>query len=88
MGTYDDSRNAFLRVAVPFEMLRYLYEHTRRESHIEDSVAFFTIALDLQNVLIELLEWLILVVQSGNVCASLAESIELFFNFLCGGLDI
>lgn len=88
LGTYDDSRNAILRVAVPFEMLRYGYEHTRRESHIEDSVAFFTIALDLQNVLIELLEWLILVVLSGNVCASLAEIIELFFNFLCGGFDI
>jgi hypothetical protein len=69
-------------------MLRYGYEHTRRESHIEDSVAFFAIFLDLQNVLIELLEWLILVVQSRNVCASLAESIELFFNFFCGGLDI
>ena len=47
MGTYDDSRNAVLRVAVPFEMLRDGYEHTRREGHIEDSVAFFTIVLDL-----------------------------------------
>ena len=88
LGTYDDSRNAILRIAVPFEMLRYGYEHTRRESHIEDSIAFFTITLDLQNVLIELLEWFILVVLSGNVCASLAESIELLFNFLRGGLDI
>lgn len=88
MGTYDDSRNAILRVAVPFEMLRDGYEHTRREGHIEDSVAFFTIVLDLQNVLIELLEWLILIVLSGKVCASLAESIELFFNFLCRRLDI
>jgi len=88
LGTYDDSRNAFLRVAVPFEMLRYGYEHTRRKSHIEDSVSFFTTALDLQNVLIELLERRILVVLSGNVCASPAESIELFFNILCGGLDI
>jgi hypothetical protein len=87
-GTYDDSRNAILRVAVLFEMLRYGYEHTRRESHIEDSVAFFTIILNLQNVLVELLEWLILVVLSGNVCACFTESIELLFNFLRGGLDI
>jgi hypothetical protein len=39
-------------------------------------------------VLVELLEWLILVILSSNVCASLAESFKLFLNFLCRGLDI
>jgi hypothetical protein len=39
-------------------------------------------------VLVELLEWLILVVLPRNVCASLTESIELFLHLFRGGLDI
>lgn len=51
-------------------------------------MTLFAILLNLFNVLVELLKWLILVILPCNVCACLAEGFKLLFNFLCGGLDV
>ena len=69
-------------------MLRDGYEDARGKSHVEDSVALFAIVLDLHDVLVELLEWFILVILSSKIRASLAESLKLFFNLLGRGLDV
>ena len=69
-------------------MLRYRHEDTGRKSHVEDSVALFASMLDLFNVLVELLEWLILIVLASDVCADVTELIKLLLNLFCRGLDV
>ena len=39
-------------------------------------------------MLVELLKWLVLVILTGNICADLAESIELFLDLLSGCLYV
>ena len=34
------------------------------------------------------MKWFILIILPGNVGAYLAESVQLFFDFLCRGLDV
>ena len=87
-GTNNDPRNAFLGIAIPLDMLRDGYENAWGQSHVEDSVALFAIVLDFHDVLVELLEWFILVILSSKIRASLAESLKLFFNLLCRRLDV
>lgn len=69
-------------------MLRDGNEDARRQCHVEDSVTLLSILLKVIEMLVKLLEWFILIVLSGDVCASFAESFQLFLDILGGCLDV
>lgn len=69
-------------------MLRDDGEDAGRESHIEDTVSLGTAGLELLEVLVEVLEGLILVILTRDVCAKLAEILELLLNLLGRGLHV
>lgn len=61
-GTYDNTRNAVLWVAVALQVLRDCDEDTRWQRHVEYSVSLLAAFLKLAQMLLELLEGLILVI--------------------------
>jgi len=87
-GTYNDSCNAVLWVAVLLEVLGNWDEDTWWEGHVEDAVVLLPASLKLLKVLVQLLEALVLVVLAGDVRAHLAEALQLLLRLLGRGLDV
>jgi hypothetical protein len=88
IGTYDNSSNASLWVAVLLQVLRDCGEDTWWQSHIEDPVRLLASLLKLIQVLVQLNKRLILVVLSGDVGASTAKICQLLFHILRGSFDV
>jgi hypothetical protein len=61
-------------------MLGHWNKDAGRQSHVEDSVSLLAILLNLLDVLVKLLEGLILVILSREICADGAELIQLFLH--------
>lgn len=88
LATHNNTGNAVLGVAVSLQLIRHGNEDARRQRHVEDSVLFLMALLDVLEVLGEVDERVILVILAADVGAQLAEAIQLFFDFLGGGLDV
>lgn len=86
--TYDDSRNAVLRIAVPLQLLGHGDEDTGRQRHVEDSVLFLLSLFDLLQMPVEIDERIILIILTRDICAHLTEGVELLLHLLGGHLDV
>ena len=69
-------------------MLRDRNEDAGWQSHVEDSIALFSAIFDLFDVLVKHLEGLVLIILASNICADLAEFVQLLFHLFCWGLDV
>ena len=63
-------------------------ENAGWQSHIEDSVALLAILLNVLDMLVKLLEGLILVILSREICADGAELVQLLFHLFSWGLYV
>jgi hypothetical protein len=88
LGTYDDAGNALGGVAALLQVLGDDGEDAGREGHVEQAVGLGPALLELLEVLVEGVEGLILVVLSRDVCAQVAEVVQLLLDLLGGGLHV
>lgn len=83
----DDAVDTVLCIAVALQVLRDRDEDRGRQSHVEDAVTLLSAFLNLVDVLVQLLEWLILIVLTSDVGADLAELVKLLLDLFCRSLD-
>lgn len=69
-------------------MLRNGDKDTGGKSHVEDPVSLLAVLLNISNSIVELLEGLVLIVLTRDICADRSELFELFFHLFRRGLDV